>query len=105
MEGGVAFYAGEWKVEGGNSAVVDTVGVRFRRSKYELGRKAVVFVRTKDDGRKGCETVELLQALCRIHEGRSDLPLIAYRCYKGGRCAREPKQSFACAVAEAWENE
>ena len=35
------------------------------------------------------ETVELMQELYQIHEGRSDLPLVAYRSYGGWKvCTR-----------------
>jgi len=42
-------------------------------------------VRMKGDGKTGGETVELLQELYRIHEGRPDLPLMAYRSHGSWR--------------------
>ena len=68
--GEAAFYAGERQVEGGSIPEVDMVEVRSRRSKGNQGQKGAVLVRTKGGGSKGGETVELLQELYQIHEGR-----------------------------------
>ena len=81
--GDVAFYAGERQVEGGSSTGIDKVEVRFRGSKGDQGRRGAVLVRTKGDRGTGGETVELMQELYRIHDGRSDLPLMAYRSHGG----------------------
>lgn len=58
---------------------MDTVLVRFRGSKGDQGRKGSVLVKMRGDGHKGAETVEFLQELYRMHDGRSDLRLMAYQ--------------------------
>ena len=79
----MVFYKGKWQVERRSSPGIDAVEVRFRGSKGDQGRKGGVLVRTTGDWSKGGEAVELLQELHRIHEGRLDLPLMAYRNYGG----------------------
>ena len=75
----MAFYASKRQVEGGDIPEVDTVEVRFRGSNDDQGRKGAVLLKMNSGGRKGGNAVELLQELYRIHGGRSDLPLMAYR--------------------------
>lgn len=43
----------------------------------------VELLRMKGVGDKGGKTVELIQELCQIHEGRSDVALMAYQSYGG----------------------
>ena len=69
----MAFYTGERQVEGGNNLDVDTVEVRFRGSK-------------RDQVLSG----ELMQELYRIHGGRSDLSLMAYRSHGGWEVDERP---------------
>ena len=45
--------------------------------------EGAVLVRTKGDRGTGGETVELMQELYQSHDGRSDLPLMAYRSHGG----------------------
>ena len=78
-----AFYAGERQVEEGSSPEVNTVEVWFRGSKVDQGRRGEVLVRIRGDRGRGDETVALMQELYQIHEGRLDLPLMAYRSYEG----------------------
>ena len=81
--GDVAFYAGERQVEEGSSPGIDKMEVRLGGSKGDQGRKVAVLVRARDDRGTRGETVELMQELYRIHDGRSDLPLMAYRSHGG----------------------
>ena len=81
--GDVAFYEGERQVEEGSSPEVDTVEVWFRGSKGGQDRRGAVLVRTRGDRGTGGETVELMQELYRIHDGRSDLPLMANGSHGG----------------------
>ena len=67
-------------------------------------------MRTRDDRRRGGETVELVQELYRIHEGRSDLPLMVYRSYGGWKVWTRGQATYCLrrglsVVAEAWEKE
>jgi len=75
----MAYYASKRQVEGGDIPEVGKVEVRFRGSKCDQGRKGAVLMGMKGDWRKWGDVVELLQELYRIHGGRSDLPLMAYR--------------------------
>lgn len=54
-------FAGKRNVEGGSSPVVNTAEVRFRGSVGDHGRRGVVLVRTKGDGKKGGEVVDSLK--------------------------------------------
>ena len=106
--GDVALYAGERQVERGSSPEVDSVEVRFRESKDDQGRRGAVLVRTRGDRKRGGETVELLQEMYRIHEGRSDLPLMAYRSYGGWKVWTRGQATYCLrrgltVVAEVWE--
>lgn len=60
---------------------MDTVGLPFRSFKGDQGRRGAVLVRMKCDWGSGGEAVEMLQKLYRMHDGWSDLPLMAYRGY------------------------
>ena len=62
---------------------MDTVEVRFRGSKGGQGRKGTVIVRIKGVGDKRGKAVDPLQELDQIHEGRLDVPLMAYQIYRG----------------------
>ena len=79
----VAFYTGERKVEGGERPGDRHGGVTFQRIKRLSRSKKAVLVRTRGDWGTGRETVELMQKLYRIHDGGSDLPLMAYRSHGG----------------------
>lgn len=79
----VAFYAGKRQVKGEDSLEVDAVKVRVRGSTGDQGRKGAVLVRMKGKRDKGGEAVELLQGLYRMHDERSELPLMAWRGYGG----------------------
>lgn len=47
--------------------------------------KVGVLVRMKGDGDKGAEAMELLQKLYRMYDNRSELPLMVYQGYGGGK--------------------
>ena len=71
-------FVSEWQVKAGDSPGVNTVEVRFKESEGDQGRKRAVLVRTKGEGRRGGEEVELLQELYQINVGRAELPLTAF---------------------------
>ena len=67
-------------------------------------------MRTKGDRNTTGEAVELLQRLYQGHEGRLDLPLMAYRSYEGyqawtGDQATHYLRRGLSVVAETWEKE
>ena len=95
--GVVAFYEGERQVKEGSSPDVDTVEVRFRGSKGDQGRIGTVLVRTRVDRGRGSETVELMQELYRIHEGRPDLPLMVYRSDGSWKVWTRGQATYSCA--------
>ena len=81
----IAFFAGNRQVEAGGDPGVDTVEIRFRGSKGDQSRRGAVLVRTKGDGDRGGEAVELLQELFRLHGGGGEMPLMAYLSAGGWR--------------------
>lgn len=103
----VVFYAGEGQVEGGESPEVDTVEARFRGSKGKQEQTSVVLVRMKSIGDNEAKALELLH---QIHDGRLDLPPMAYRGYRGWRIGTR-SQAIHCLrrrlllVAETWKRE
>lgn len=70
-------------MEGASNPEIDTVMVRTRGTKGVQGLKGAVLVRTKCDGSKEVDAVELFQELDEIYEGKFDLPLMAYRSNEG----------------------
>ena len=76
-------FAGERQVKAGDSPGVDTLEVRFKESEGDQGRKRAVLERTKGEGRRGGEEVELLQELYQINVGRAELPLMAFHSVQG----------------------
>ena len=62
---------------------MDTVDVHFGGPHRTQGRRGPVLARIKGGKDKEDEAMGLLQKLCRMLDGRPDLPLRAYRGYGG----------------------